>query len=71
MIPFNKINRQKRKEIMTKKIQTFDLSVKLVHEFETDNLIIKTDISTLQNGVYTIFFDFNGEFINKRFIVQK
>lgn len=56
---------------MTKKIQTFDLSVKLVHEFETDNLIIKTDISTLQNGVYTIFFDFNGEFINKRFIVQK
>lgn len=56
---------------MTEKNQIFDLSGKLVHEFETDNLITKTDISTLQNGVYTIRFDFNGEFINKRFIVQK
>jgi hypothetical protein len=60
---------------MTEKIQIFDLSGKLVHEFETDNLIIKTDISKLQNGIYTIRFDFNfnfnSEFINKRFFVQK
>lgn len=56
---------------MTKKIQIFDVSGKLVQEFETDNLVTQTDISTLQNGVYTIRFNFNGEFINKRIIVQK
>jgi Zn-dependent metalloprotease len=57
--------------LTNEKIQIFDLSGKLVHEFETDYLITKTDISKLQNGIYTIRFNFNGEFINKRIIVQK
>jgi bacillolysin len=57
--------------LTSEKIQIFDVSGKLVQEFETDNLITQSDISKLQNGVYTIRFNFDGELINKRLIVQK
>jgi Zn-dependent metalloprotease len=57
--------------LTTDKVQIFDMTGKLVQEFKTESLISKTDISTLQNGIYNIRFSFNGESINKRFIVQK
>jgi hypothetical protein len=44
---------------------------KLVQEFKASNRNVKSDISSFQNGVYIIRFNFNSEFINKRFIVQK
>jgi len=57
--------------LTSEKIQLFDLTGKLVNEFKNDNLVFKTDISQLQNGVYIIRFCINGEVFNKRFVVQK
>ncbi len=57
--------------LTSEKIEIFDMSGKLVQEFKSDNINFKTDVHSLENGVYTIRFNFNGEIINKRFIVQK
>ena len=50
---------------------TFILWGKLVKNFKTNNITFSTDVNVLENGIYTIRFNFNGEIINKRFIVQK
>ena len=52
-------------------IKIYDLTGKIVKEFNNDNLTFQSDISSLDSGVYTICFSFNGKVISKRFIVQK
>jgi len=57
--------------LTSENIEIYDMSGKLVQELKTDNITFSTDINLLENGVYTIRFNFSGELINKRFIVQK
>ncbi len=52
-------------------IQIFDVNGKLIKEIETTEIYFQTDISNLENGVYLIHFDFNGQRVVKRVIVQK
>lgn len=58
-------------KITNNKIEIFDLSGKIVDEFLTNELYLQIDISSLENGVYTIRFDFDGQQIMKRIIIQK
>lgn len=57
--------------LTSENIEIYDIFGKLVQEFKTDNITFSTDVNLLENGVYTIRFNFSGELINKRFIVQK
>lgn len=52
-------------------IQIFDINGKLVKKIESNDLHFQTDISNLENGVYLLHVDFNGQQIVKRIIVQK
>lgn len=52
-------------------IQIFDINGKLVKQLESTELYFQTDISNLENGVYLLHFDFKGQKIVKRIIVQK
>jgi bacillolysin len=52
-------------------IQIYDISGKLVQKFTNDNLIFQSDISSFDDGMYTIQFTINGNAVTKRFIVQK
>jgi len=57
--------------ITTEKIEILNLSGKIVQEFKTENIKFQNDIHFLENGIYTLRCNFDGEVINKRFIVQK
>jgi bacillolysin len=52
-------------------IQIFDINGKLVKTIESTDLYFQTNISNLENGVYLLYFNFNGQQIVKRIIVQK
>ena len=57
--------------LTSENVEIYDMSGKLVKNFKTNNITFSTDVNVLENGIYTIRFNFNGEIINKRFIVQK
>ncbi|MDR0802292.1 T9SS type A sorting domain-containing protein [Fluviicola sp.] len=52
-------------------IQIMDISGNLVKELKSDLLFFQTDISGFANGVYLVKFNFKGNQIVKRIIVQK
>ncbi len=52
-------------------IQIFDINGKKVKELKNNELYFQIDISNLENGVYLLHFDFKGQQIVKRIIVQK
>lgn len=52
-------------------IQIFDINGKKVKELKNNELYFQIDISNLENGAYLLHFDFKGQQIVKRIIVQK
>jgi hypothetical protein len=52
-------------------IQIFDINGKKVKELKNNELYFQIDISNIENGVYLLHFDFKGQQIVKRIIVQK
>ncbi|MEX2485380.1 MAG: M4 family metallopeptidase, partial [Brumimicrobium sp.] len=52
-------------------IQVLDMTGKMVKSFKNNNRVFKTDIRSLEEGMYIIRFRFDGQVVNKRFIVQK
>jgi bacillolysin len=55
----------------TEKIRMYDVSGKLVKEFNNENRIFQLDIHSFDSGMYTIQFSFDGRTVIKRFIIQK
>lgn len=54
-----------------KPIKFYDIQGKLIHEIESNNLNIQTNVSKFENGLYLIKFDFEGQQIVKRLMIQK
>lgn len=52
-------------------IRIVDFSGNLIKELETDQIFFLYDVSDIANGVYFVYFNFNGNQIVKRIVVQK
>lgn len=52
-------------------IQIFDIAGKLVKELNSKQTYFQADLSNMENGVYLIHFDFKGQKITKRIVIQK
>lgn len=57
-------------QVVESPVQIFDINGKLVQEIESNELYFQTDVSLLQNGVYLLHFNFNGQQVVKRIIIQ-
>lgn len=55
----------------TEPIRVYDISGKLVQEIKSNNTLFNVDINSLENGVYLLHFDFGGNTIVKRIILQQ
>ena len=58
-------------KITGNKIQILDMNGKIVDEFISNELYLQVDVLNLESGVYLLKFDFDGQQIMKRIIVQK
>lgn len=57
-------------DLLISPLKIYDVAGRLVLEKESNSLAFSIDLNNLDQGTYSILFEFDGGIINKRFIIQ-